>query len=189
MRVKNFGEPLRKRQDKGDYWWELRPCDYYEYFDSPKIIFPDICKAPRFFLDRTGLYLANTAYCLGAGEPYLLGILNSRLFWFAISNLSIPFGIRAGKYRYRLIYQYMEKVPIRSINADDPADKSRHDQIVQLVELMLALHQRLSTAKTPQEKTALERQITAADTQIDRLVYDLYGLTDGEIKTVEAPSL
>jgi hypothetical protein len=183
--LKTFAEPLRKRQDQGDYWWELRPCDYYGYFDSPKIIFPDICKAPRFFLDRTGLYLANTAYCLGAGDLFLLGILNSRLFWFAISNISIPFGIRAGKYRYRLIYQYMEKVPIRLINADSPADKSHRDQVAQLAEQMLILHQRLSAAKTPQEKTALERQITAADTQLDRLVYDLYGLTQEEIKIVE----
>jgi len=183
--LKNFAESLRKRQDQGDYWWELRPCDYYEYFDSPKIIFPDICKAPRFYLDRTGIYIANTAYCLGTGDPYLLGILNSRLFWFAISNISIPFGIRAGKYRYRLIYQYMEKVPIRPIDADNPADKSRRDQMVQLAEQMLTLHQRLSTAKTPQEKTALERQITATGTQLDRLVYDLYGLTGDEIKMVE----
>ena len=43
----------------------------------------------------------------------------------------------------------------------------------------------LSTARTPQEQTALDRQITATDTQIDRLVYDLYGLTPEEIKIVE----
>ncbi len=34
-------------------------------------------------------------------------------------------------------------------------------------------------------RTALERQIAATDTQIDRLVYDLYGLTGDEIKIVE----
>lgn len=181
----NFTEPLRKRQDQGDYWWELRSCDYYQYFDAPKIIFPDICKAPRFYLDRSGIYLANTAYCLGAGDLYLLGILNSRLFWFAISNISIPFGIRAGKYRYRLIYQYMEKVPIRTINSAIAADKSRRDQIAQMAEQMLDLHKSLSSVRTPQEKTALERQITATDSQIDRLVYDLYGLTADEIKIVE----
>ena len=39
--------------------------------------------------------------------------------------------------------------------------------------------------KTPQEKTALERQIAATDTQIDRLVYDLYALTEDEIRIVE----
>ena len=43
----------------------------------------------------------------------------------------------------------------------------------------------LAVARTPQEKTALERQIAATDTQIDRLVYDLYGLTEDEIKIVE----
>jgi hypothetical protein len=50
------------------------------------------------------------------------------------------------------------------------------------------LHQRLSAAKTPQEKTSLERQITAADGQFDRLVYDLYGLTAKEIAIVEEAS-
>jgi len=181
----NFTDPLRKRQDQGDYWWELRSCDYYAYFDAPKIIFPDICKAPRFHFDRSGIYLANTGYCLGASDHYLLAILNSRLFWFAISNISIPFGIRAGKFRYRLIYQYMEKVPIRAINGDSPADKSVRDRVAQLAEQMVSLHERLSSAKTPQEKTAVERQVAATDNQLDRLVYDLYGLTPDEIKIVE----
>lgn len=184
--LSNFTEPLRKRQDQGDYWWEFRPCDYYQYFDAPKIIFPDICKGPRFHLDRSGIYLANTAYCLGSGDRYLLGILNSRLFWFAISNISIPFGTRAGKYRYRLIYQYMKKVPIRPINPDNATDQTRRDQIAQLAEQMLALHQHLGSAKTPQEKTAIERQIAAADAQLDTLIYALYGLTEAEVKIVEA---
>jgi hypothetical protein len=168
-------------------WYEIQDdVAYFPVFDGPKIIFPDICKGPRFHLDTDGHYLANTAYCLGGGDPYLLGILNSRLFWFAISNISIPFGIRAGKYRYRLIYQYMEKVPIRQINAADPTDTSRRDQVAKLAEQMLDLHQRLSAAaKTPQERTALERQITAIDSQLDRLVYALYGLTEEEIKIVE----
>jgi len=40
-------------------------------------------------------------------------------------------------------------------------------------------------SKTPPEKITLERQIAATDQQIDRLVYDLYGLTEDEIKIVE----
>ncbi len=137
-----FEAACRKRQDQGEFWWELRPCDYYPVFESAKIIFPDICKSPRFYLDEEGFYLTNTGYCVGTADRYLLGILNSRLFWFAISNISIPFGIRAGEYRYRLIYQYMEKVPIRTINFSDPADKARHDRMVELVERMLELHRR-----------------------------------------------
>jgi hypothetical protein len=57
--------------------------------------------------------------------------------------------------------------------------------MVKLVEQMLELHQRLSAAKTPQENTSLERQIAATDAQIDRLVYDLYGLREEEINIVE----
>jgi hypothetical protein len=180
-----FADPLRKRQDQGDYWWELRPCDYYDYFDAPKIVFPDICKGPRFFLDRSGLYLANTSYCLGVDDLYLLGLLNSRLFWFSISNISIPFGIRAGKYRYRLIYQYMEQVPIRVIDPSNRSDKLSQDRMGGLVEQMLALHRRGAVARTPQEQTALERQISAIDAQIDSLVYGLYDLTAEEIRVVE----
>lgn len=98
-RLEPFSEAARKRQDKGDFWWELRTCSYYDYFERPKIIFPDITKEPRFVLDPNGHYLTNTAYCLGTDDHYLLGILNSRLFWFAISHISIPFGVRAGQYR------------------------------------------------------------------------------------------
>lgn len=180
-----FADALRKRQDQGEFWWELRPCDYYEYLEKPKLIYPDICKAPRFALDMSGTYLANTAYCLGTDDRYLLGILNSRLFWFSISHISIPFGVRAGEYRYRLIYQYMEKVPIRVINSKDKKDCITHDDIVKLVEKMLALHQQLAAAKTPQDTNLLQRQIDATDKQIDQLVYQLYGLTDEEIALVE----
>lgn len=184
--------PKRDRSAKvgrkpGRYqWYEIQDdVAYYEIFEKPKIVFPDIAKEPRFCLDIDGHYLTNTAYCLGTDELYLLGVLNSRLFWFTISNISIPFGVRAGSYRYRLIYQYMEKVSIRVINFSDPSDKARHDKMVSLVEQMVDLHTRLGAAKTPDEKTRLQRQIDATDRLIDRLVYDLYGLTEDEIRMVE----
>jgi DNA-binding protein H-NS len=79
----------------------------------------------------------------------------------------------------------MEKVPVRVINFSDKLDKAAHDRMVKLVEQMLELHKKLAAARTPQEQTALERQIAATDTQIDALVYELYGLTEAEIKIVE----
>jgi len=188
-------EDLTPKKDKsakrgrkpGRYaWYEIQDdVAYFEVFDGPKIFFPDIAKAPRFSLDEGDHYLANTAYCLGTDDRYLLGILNSRLFWFAISHISIPFGVRAGEYRYRLIYQYMEKVPIRTINPQNRQDRTTHDDIVKLVEKMLTLHQQLAAAKTPQDTTQLQRQIVATDKQIDQLVYALYGLNDEEIALVE----
>jgi hypothetical protein len=79
----------------------------------------------------------------------------------------------------------LRRIPIRTINFSDPADKQRHDQMVALVERMLALHRQRAAARTPTEQTMLDRQIAATDAQIDRLVYALYGLTEAEIALVD----
>jgi hypothetical protein len=50
---------------------------------------------------------------------------------------------------------------------------------------MLDLHRQLAAAKTSHEKELIQRQIDATDKQIDQLVYELYGLTDKEIRIVE----
>jgi predicted nucleic acid-binding Zn-ribbon protein len=57
--------------------------------------------------------------------------------------------------------------------------------MVKLVDQMIELRVQISNAKNPHEKEALQRQINATDKQIDQLVYQLYGLTDEEIKIVE----
>ena len=55
-----------------------------------------------------------------------------------------------------------------------------------LVERMLALHKNLASAKTPQEKESVQRQVESTDGAIDKLVYELYGLSEEEIKIVES---
>ena len=50
---------------------------------------------------------------------------------------------------------------------------------------MLELHKKLPVARTPDEKTRIERDVAATDKAIDNLVYELYGLTDEEIAIVE----
>ena len=67
----------------------------------------------------------------------------------------------------------------------DPADVARHDRLVELVQTMLDLHRQLSTSGQEHERTLISRRIEATDRQIDRLVYELYGLTEEEIELVE----
>ncbi len=50
---------------------------------------------------------------------------------------------------------------------------------------MLALHEGLAGARIERERTMIGHQISATDRQIDRLVYELYGLTEEEIEVVE----
>lgn len=57
--------------------------------------------------------------------------------------------------------------------------------MVKLVESMLKLHEQLASAKTAHDKTLIQRQIDSTDRQIDALVYELYGLSEAEIRIVE----
>jgi hypothetical protein len=74
---------------------------------------------------------------------------------------------------------------ISSIDFSNPAEKTQHDKLVALVESMLELQKKHHEARMERDKKLYERQIKVVDTQIDRLVYDLYGLTEEEKKVVE----
>jgi len=68
------------------------------------------------------------------------------------------------------------------------ADKARHDKMVELVTRMLELKKQQSRApkkQSPSEKQLLDQKLAIADQQIDALVYELYGLTEEEIRIVE----
>ncbi len=112
---------------------------------------------------------------------YLLGIINSKLmnWYYQVLNPEV------GEALAEIKKTNVAKLPIKSINFSDPADKARHDRMVARVEQMLSLHKKLAEAKTDHEKTNLQRQIDATDRRIDRMVYDLYELTEEEIKLVE----
>lgn len=93
--------------------------------------------------------------------------------------------MRAFSTAYQYVKKYLKQLPIRSINFDNPEDVLKHDEIVKLVETMLKLNKDIDTARTPQGKELIQRQIDATDKQIDKLVYELYDLTEEEIKIVE----
>ena len=112
---------------------------------------------------------------------YLLGILNSKVTFFVFQSI-LP-KLRGGFYEPS--YVYFKDFPIRPIDFSNPTDKACHEKMVELVERMLTLHKQLPAAKTPDDKTRIQRQIDTTDHQIDRLVYELYRLTDKEIQIVE----
>jgi hypothetical protein len=151
-----------------------------------KLVTRQIGRYPDFALDTAGWHCLNTMFMVNLRDAkpdprYVLGILNSKLthaLWldrFYDQRRTFP----------KIKGTYLKLLPIWRIDSSDAADQSRHDRLVKMVETMLALHKQLAAARTPQEQTALTRQIAATDTQIDRLVYDLNGLTEDEIQIVE----
>jgi hypothetical protein len=170
-----------KRFDKGEYWWELRACDYYGEFEKPKIIYPNITKQPHHVWDNQGLYTNQKCFIISDASHYLLGLLNSSVTNYLYRAL-LP-KLRGDFYEPSFVF--MKNFPIRNIDETNPADRERHDRMVGLVEQMLGLHARRAAAHTPHEVDLLTRQIEATDRAINALVYELYGLTDAEICIVE----
>jgi len=174
-----FATAAEKRWDKGDYWWELRACDYYQEFEKPKIIYPNICKKPEFSFDTNNNYSNQKAFIIPKSDFFLLGILNSKLMMFFFET-TMP-KLRGDFYEPGFVF--MKDFPIHKVNGSIPADVARHDRMVTLVQRMLDLHKQ--TPATPFEQERLARDISATDAEIDRLVYELYELTPEEIKIVE----
>jgi len=112
---------------------------------------------------------------------YILGLINSRLLFWNLRLISNKF--RGGW--ITCTKQYFGTLPIRTINFSDNVDKARHDRLVELVEQIVALYKRQANIMILHDKSIIQQQINLADQQIDRLVYELYGLTEEEIKMVE----
>ena len=117
----------------------------------------------------------------GISYHYILGLLNSNLINFYFIRNTVPF--RGGFFSANR--QFIENLPIRTIDSSNHQDVTRHDRIISLVDSMLSFNKQLLEARTPHEQITLQRQIEATDDQIDALVYELYGLTEEEIKIVE----
>jgi hypothetical protein len=71
------------------------------------------------------------------------------------------------------------------LDLTNPAEKTQHDKLVALVDNMLELQKKYHDVRIERDKELYERQIKIIDVQIDKQVYDLYGLTEEEIEIVE----
>jgi adenine-specific DNA-methyltransferase len=161
-----------------------RPRDEH-FFNGPKILSIRKTRKPCFSFVEFPCYVSRAFLILKPNEwpesfNYLLGLLNSKVaaFWLYYR------GKKQGD-QLQIDKEPLQNIPIRTIDFDNPDDKVMHDKMVNLVEQMLDLHKQLAAARIPDEKTRIQREISATDNQIDKLVYGLYGLTEEEIRIVE----
>ncbi|MEN6552700.1 MAG: N-6 DNA methylase [Methanobacterium sp.] len=185
---------LLKSREKGKFndleWYRFGRTQNLGMWEQRKLMIPYMITELSAYLDQSDNYyfinVTTGGYGITSTEKYgnlkyLCGLLNSNLLDFYLKEISTNF--RGGYFAANK--QYIEKLPIRTINFDDPDDVVRHNRMVTIVEQMLQLHKDSELARTPGDKELIQRQIDATDKQIDALVYELYGLTDDEIKIIE----
>jgi adenine-specific DNA-methyltransferase len=112
---------------------------------------------------------------------YFLGIINSRLLNFIYEI----FNPEKGEALAEVKRTNVARLPISTIDFSNQTKKAQHGKLVALVENMLELQKKYHEARMDRDKELYERQIKMVDAQIDGLVYDLYGLTEEEMKVVE----
>src|SRR6266567_4572049 len=127
--LQQYQAQLEKRSDKGNYWWELRSCDYYADFEQTKIIYPDVSISSKFAIDRDGYYTANTVYIIPKNDLYLLALLNSRLIWTYLKRKCTVLGDVEEGGRLRMFRIFIESLPIRRISSTTPP--SEHARLLE----------------------------------------------------------
>ncbi|MBZ2165213.1 Eco57I restriction-modification methylase domain-containing protein [Methanobacterium spitsbergense] len=177
-----------------DYWisfgdWLAEP-RYSANYDAPKIIIRQTGDSPIATIDNSKFIVRDNLYAITTKKDelneidlrYILGIINSNLIkWFYQKILNPEKGEALAQVKRGHIAQFPIKVPI----LDDEIDKKQYELMVNLVNQMIQLNTDIDIARTPQDRELMQRQIDATDKQIDKLVYELYGLTKEEIKIVE----
>ena len=164
---------LNKDYPGQHHWLELdnNPTDeYLKEFGKEKIVWQEIVREPSFAYDDTGIYVEATAFLMtGKNLKYLLGLLNSKPVAFFFKTFYAGGGLGSEGYRYKKAF--LEQLPIPPITEKN---QPIADQIVQKVDQILSIKQQDPDADT----SNLEKGI-------DQLVYELYNLTEEEIKIVE----
>ena len=62
--LKQFEAKAIKRDDQGDYWWELRHCAYYPEFEKEKVVWTPVNSEYSFTILPVGYYFLNSLHQL-----------------------------------------------------------------------------------------------------------------------------
>lgn len=166
--LKEFEEKARKRDDQGDYWWELRKCAYYPEFEKEKVVWAETDQALNTVIAPKGIYLQKTCFMIITRKlKFICALLNSLVSQWYIRKLSSALGNKG----MSLTKDSVREIPLPPIT---PSNEPIVKQIEASVDKILEA----------------KKQSTAADTkhledQIDIMVYKLYELIYEEVKVID----
>ncbi len=167
-------DTIATRCDQGDTPYHLRNCAYLEDFEKEKIVWNPVSGEYFFTFIKDEFYFNNSLFMMTSKTLetrdlyYILGLLNTTLYrWLTIQMTNL---ITIGKYAYGS-KDKIERLPIPKITEKN---QELARKITDYAEQILQ-----AKAKDPKANTqGLEKEI-------DALVYQLYNLTDEEIKIIE----
>jgi len=148
-----FKEKAIKRTDKGDYWWELRACAYYDKFDEPKIFYQRFQVKPCFVYDDSSTFSNDSMFFLSVQDKKLLALLCSETGWWLIGEFCPRI-----QHGYMLTWDNFKQIPIPR----------------ELPTEFNAIADELMRAKTNDDAETYKKKME----EVNRITTDLYSLVD-----------
>lgn len=111
---------------------------------------------------------------------YILGILNSKLISFYF-NKAIATGTLQGTYS-GVYPEDVRMLPVKQMT------ENQQQPLIEIVDKIVSLNKRLNELgdKRTDERAVIEDEIKKTDSEIDELVYRIYGLTEDEKAIIES---
>ena len=156
-----YWEQIATRADQGDTPYNLRNCAYLEDFLKPKIMFQEIVQSSQFFYDDYTHYMCNDTgrIIVGSNLPFILGILNSKVFFYAVKKFYG--GGVLGEHGIRMKHTFFGEFPCFAYNEQ-----------IEKIAIQLSCNN---------NEELIER--------IDTIIYSEYSLTKEEIAEIQRETI
>lgn len=146
-----FEKAAAARSDKGQFWWELRACDYYGEFEKPKIIIPTFATSAPYTYDTHGLYSNDKTTIIPSDDLFLLGVLNSSTTDFYFKSIGAK--LKDAFFEYKP--KYLTQLPIPAATSAEQA------AIAALVQAILDAKAADPAADTSAPEAAVDAAVAA----------------------------
>jgi hypothetical protein len=165
-------------------WYQYGRSQSLTKFDTPKILLPALSLESRYCLDVlntiiTGggngpYYMLRARNGADVSTKYLLAVLNHPLSEALVrTNTSV---FRGGYYSHGK--QFIANLPVPILNED------HRTEIESLVTRLLEINASLDAARTPRDRTLIERDVHALRGEIESRLNDVFGLTEADLAII-----
>ncbi|MGK7961133.1 TaqI-like C-terminal specificity domain-containing protein [Crocosphaera sp.] len=163
--LNQYRKQLIKRYDQGKYFWELRSCKYWDEFQESKILLGRFMDKSTFAFDQKGYFNNDALYIISQTNKYIVAILNSSVSWWFLSLICTD--LQNGY--LQAFIENISQIPIpKATNKQDVA-------ITEIVNKIINI-----TNNNP------DADVSNLEKEIDKIVYELYGLTPEEIAIIKS---
>lgn len=170
--------------------WLAEPRYSAEFDAAEKIVIRQTGDHLSATIDTNQFVVRDNLYTIvgktdGVKLRYILGIINSRFLNWYYQNILNP---EKGEALAQVKRGHLALLPIKVINSQHESELKLYIEITELVEQLLRLNEEMKSINLQTQLIQMESRIDYCEERINQIVYELYGLTDEEIRLVEKDS-